>query len=321
MKVAVVQTRWADDPADGLRNARQAIEDATVGGDIDMICFPEFLLGPPWYMPGQDHLRGVTDTPVPSPVIDGFQDLARRRATSIVLGSIVEDLCDGMYRNVSLLIDRNGTIVGRAVKAHAFGNEMVVCRQAEALNVMETEFGRIGIAVCSDFWVPEVIRLMAVSGARTIFVPGGTLRQNQSLMVNALSTAAYLNGVNIVYASSVGVVRGRRGDRVVEIHFTGTSLVASPDGVVAQAGSDKPEILIVDLDRRVGGAGPSLTDADRWHALRRPDGYRALLGPYTGARRDLAAELRTSLSGTDSGDDAAAAATIEGASVAERAVS
>lgn len=291
MRVAVVQTQWVDDHEDGLRNAHQAIEDVCRGGDIDLVCFPEFLLGPPWYMPGQDGLKGRTDTPIPGPVVDGFQALAREHGTHILLGSIVEDLQDGMYRNTSLLIGRQGVITGHAVKAHAFGNEMVVCRQADSLGVMATEFGKIGIAVCSDFWIPEVIRMLALAGARTIFVPGGTLGQNQPLMVNALRTAAYLNDVNIVYASSVGVVRGKRGDRLVEIHFAGTSLVALPEGVIAQAGSDKPEVLVVDIDE------PPAGDGHRWQQLRRPDAYERLLTPYVGVNRDLAEELRASLTG------------------------
>ncbi|MCI3240078.1 carbon-nitrogen hydrolase family protein [Streptomyces spinosisporus] len=309
MRVAVVQTQWVDDHEDGLRNAHQAIEDVCSAGDIDLVCFPEFLLGPPWYMPGQDGLKGRTDTPIPGPVVDGFQTLARKLGTHILLGSIVEDLQDGMYRNTSLLIGRQGVITGRAIKAHAFGNEMVVCRQADSLGVMSTEFGQIGIAVCSDFWIPEVIRLLALAGARTIFVPGGTLGQNQPLMVNALRTAAYLNDVNIVYASSVGVVRGKRGDRLVEIHFAGTSLVARPEGVIAQAGSDKPEVLVVDLDE------PAPGDGRRWQQLRRPGAYQKLLTPYAGQNRDLAAELRASLTGGQGphrGPAAAATSATEG---------
>jgi N-carbamoylputrescine amidase len=202
-----------------------------------------------------------------------------------------------MYRNTSLLIGRQGAIAGRAIKAHAFGNEMVVCRQADKLGVMQTEFGLIGVAVCSDFWIPEVIRLLSISGARTIFVPGGTLRQNQSLMVNALRTAAYLNNVNIVYASSVGLITGMRGDRLVQIHFAGTSLVTTPSGIIAQAGTDEPQVLVVDLGSSSEGADPAGADGRRWRDMRRPGSYGQLLNGYVGARRDLAAELRLSMAG------------------------
>ncbi|MFD9686360.1 carbon-nitrogen hydrolase family protein [Kitasatospora sp. NPDC059146] len=305
MKVAVVQTLWVEDPAEGLQNAFRAVEEVCAGGDVDVVCFPEFFLGPPWYMPGQDHLRGRTDTPIPGRIVDGFRELARGLRTNVLLGSIVEDLRDGMYRNTSLFIDRQGVVADSAIKAHAFGNEMVVCRQAESLGVMTTEFGLVGVAVCSDFWIPEVIRLLAVAGARTIFVPGGTLLQNQSLMVNALSSAAYLNDVNIVYASSVGVVRGKRGDRLVEVRFAGTSLVTGPEGVIAQAGTDEPEVLVVDLDpdgADPGDAGSPPGDGRRWIGMRRPQAYGALLGDYVGARRDLAAELRTAIAPTGGAD-------------------
>ncbi|MET9665565.1 carbon-nitrogen hydrolase family protein [Streptomyces sp. NPDC006475] len=290
MKVAVVQTRWADDPADGLRNAHQAIEEATESGDVDVLCFPEFFLGPPWYMPGQDHLRGRTDTRIPGPVIETFQKLAQSTSTNMVLGAIVEELDDGKYSNTSLFLDRDGEIAGRASKAHMFGNEIVVCRAADSLGVIETDVGRVGLAVCSDFWVPEAIRVMALAGVHTVFVPGGTLRQNQALMVNALRTTAYLNGVNVVYASSVGLVEGTRGDRVVQIHFAGTSLVVSPEGVMAQAGSARPQILHADL-----APPPEHNDGRHWLGMRRPKAYTPLLGEYAGMSRDLAEELRSNL--------------------------
>jgi predicted amidohydrolase len=295
MKVAVVQTRWADDPGTGLHSAYEALARATSGGDVDVVCFPEFLLGPPWYMPGQDRLRGVTDTPIPSPIIERFQSIAHESKTYVVLGTVVEDLRDGKYRNTSLLIDRSGNIAGQAVKAHAFGNEMVVCRQAESIGVLETDCGTIAVAVCSDFWIPEVIRMQALAGARTILVPGGTLRQNQALLTNALSSAAYLNDVNIVYASSVGVVHGMRGGRPVEIHFAGTSLVTTPDGVLAQASHDTPEILTVDLNEPDGSPEPGEGDGGIWRRMRHPESYAPLLETYVGACRDLAAELRSNL--------------------------
>jgi predicted amidohydrolase len=290
MKVALIQTQWVDDPAEGLETAYRSIQDATSGGDIDVVLFPEFLLGPPWYMPGQDHLQGRTDTPIPSPIIDRFQSLAAEARTNVVLGTIVEALDNGKYRNTSLVIDRDGQIVGRAIKAHAFGNEMVVCEQADNIGVLNTDVGTIGVAVCSDFWIPEVIRIQALAGAHTIFVPGGTLLQNQDLMVNALSSTAYLNGVNIVYASSVGVVRGMRGERLVEINFSGTSLVATPERVVARASQDAPEILTVDL----GDINPD-GDWRPWRELRKPGAYERITGQYVGVERDLAAELQANI--------------------------
>lgn len=47
MRVAVVQTQWVDDHEDGLRNAHRAIEDVCSGGDIDLVCFPEFCSARP----------------------------------------------------------------------------------------------------------------------------------------------------------------------------------------------------------------------------------------------------------------------------------
>ncbi|EPH06183.1 hypothetical protein HMPREF1531_00832 [Propionibacterium sp. oral taxon 192 str. F0372] len=292
MKVAVIQSEWIENIEEALERAYRAVRDIAQYGHVDFVCFPEFFLGPPWYMPGQGELKGVTDTVIPGPITDEFCELARSVGTHIVLGSLVENMTDGMYRNSSLLINPTGHIAGNAVKAHAFGNEMVLCCQADSLETFDTGLGRIGVAVCSDFWIPEVIRVFALAHARIIFVPGGTLIQNQSLMVNALSTAAYMNGVYLVYASSVGRVQGRRGERKVEVRFAGTSLVADPNGtVIARAGSDGTQTLLVDLDlERLNDC-----DARSWIAQRRPQAYQPLLDPYVGIRRDLTAELQMNI--------------------------
>src|SRR4051812_13215992 len=103
MKVGIIQTCWQDDPVENLPHVYEAVDELCSAQRLDLVCLPEFFLGPPWYMPGQDGLKGITDTPIPSPTIHLFRALARKHSVHLLLGSIVESLPDGMYRNTSIL--------------------------------------------------------------------------------------------------------------------------------------------------------------------------------------------------------------------------
>lgn len=307
MKVAMIQTIWQKDPRDNLISACKAVENSCLENSVDIVCLPEFFLGPPWYMPGQNSLKGITDTTIPGSVTEEFRKLARKHKVYILLGSMVEELADGNYCNTAILLDRNGEIAGRAHKVHMFANEMVVCKPGENIDVIDTEFGLIGIAVCSDFWVPETIRMLALKGAHTIFIPGGSLKQNLDAMINAFSTTAYLNCVNLIYISPVGEVHGIRGGRQITVSFAGTSLAATPKGILAKAPSDDASTEIVNIspkeieELRI----PSKTD-DSWQSLilRNPNAYRYLLQNYADMGRDLVAETQTSIQQTSAVSEA-----------------
>lgn len=301
MKIGVVQTQWRPDPTENASFVYDQVDDVCRGAGLDLVCVPEFFLGPPWYMPGQANLKGITDTRIPGPVTTLFRALARKHCVHLLLGSMVEELPDGGYCNTAILLDRSGDIVGRARKLHAFANEAVVCQQGNSIEVIDCELGRLGIAVCSDFWVPETIRILALKGAHTVFIPGGSLQQNLDAMINAFQATAYLNCVNLVYASPVGEIVGIRGGRQIRVSFAGTSLVANPTGLVARASPDGPDRLVVDLsEREVLALRERGALDDTWHSLglRRPAAYAGILEPFVGLGRDLVAETRTSMEQT-----------------------
>ncbi|MCP3098097.1 carbon-nitrogen hydrolase family protein [Myxococcus sp. K15C18031901] len=301
MKVGIVQTQWRADPTENVFFVYDQVEEICQGMGLDLVCLPEFFLGPAWYMPGQADLKGITDTRIPGPVTTLFRALARKHRVHILLGSMVEELPDGGYCNTAVLLDRQGEIVGRAHKVHAFANEVVVCRPGNSVDVIDCELGRLGIAVCSDFWVPETIRMLALKGAHTVLIPGGSLKQNLDAMINAFRATAFLNCVNLVYASPVGEITGIRGGRQIRVAFAGTSLAASPLGLLARGAEDRSDSLVVDLSaEHVLSLRERRADDDTWQGLglRRPEAYGGVLEGFVGQGRDLVAETRTSMSQT-----------------------
>lgn len=294
MKIALIQSVWQADPRDNLRHVLDMIDAACRERRPDIVCLAEFFLGPAWYMPGQAHLRGVTDTTLDSPIFEQLAAMARKHRVYMVCGSVVEQMADGRYCNTSLLLNRDGMPIGQANKIHPFANEAVSCVAGDAMDVHETEFGKIGIAVCSDFWIPETIRILALKGATTIFLPGGSLRQNLAAMINAFRATAYLSAVNMAYCGPVGKITGVRGNTSITVEFAGTSLIATPQGLLSQAPPDAAAVLEATLSHEaILALRAENTADDTWQGLglRQPAAYGALMDEYVGLNRDLAAEI------------------------------
>jgi N-carbamoylputrescine amidase len=109
--------------------------------------------------------------------------------------------------------------------------------------VYETEFGRIGIAICYDRHYPEYMRALALGGAEVVFVPqaGAVGEWPEGLYEAEMRVAAFQNGFFTALCNRVG--------KEPKLEFSGESFVCSPDGVViARAGRGAEETLLCDLD-------------------------------------------------------------------------
>ena len=87
--------------------------------------------------------------PIPGPSFDAVADRARKFSTYVLAG-FYQRLGDAIL-NVGALIDREGQLVGTYVKQHPTPGEIdqgVVPGNADG--VFETDFGRIGVAICFD---------------------------------------------------------------------------------------------------------------------------------------------------------------------------
>jgi predicted amidohydrolase len=169
-KVALIQTRWREEVEDNRERVLAMVDEAGGAGPLDLICLPEFFLGAPWYFPGRGHLKGVVDDTIPGRTIDSLAERAARYRCYILCGTIVEREGD-RYFNTSVLVDPRGHIVGKARKIHRYSAEMLAVEAGEGQLLVETPFGRVGVCVCSDFWIQEMPRLLALRGAEITITP------------------------------------------------------------------------------------------------------------------------------------------------------
>ena len=153
----------------------------------------------------------------------------------------------------------------------------------------DTKYGKIGVQICWDQWYPEGSRLTALSGAQVIFYPTSIgWHPHEKVEFGAAQLDAWrtiqrahaiANGIYVAVVNRVGYEgKPETGDPGLE--FWGNSFVADPFGqLVAQASSDKEEILVVECD-------PAKSEDTRrnWPFLRdrRIDAYHPITNRWLG---------------------------------------
>jgi predicted amidohydrolase len=242
--VAVVQSHWHGTPEENLDTMLRLLDGITE--PVELICLPEFFLGAPWYFPGRAHLREQLEQTIPGPATDALARVATEKGCYVLCGTLVERDGDRSY-NTSALLDDSGKVVAKARKIHRFSAEMLSIRAGEGQVLVDTPFGKLGICVCSDFWVVEMPRMLALQGAEIIAVPGAALVRNLGITRPCIQANSCFNVCYTVFAGGVGAVTGERAGRTVSIAVGGCSTVAGPEGILA--GLDGEEaVLRVELD-------------------------------------------------------------------------
>lgn len=140
--------------------------DRAAAGSPDIILLPDAITAIGVFA---DDLTALTDT------VGGeiHKEISARAARygAYVIYTIYER--DGAHIfATSVLVDRSGAIAGRHRKTQTpVGEAMRGFAPGEALDVFETDFGRIGILICGETLFPETARVLALAGAEIIFVP------------------------------------------------------------------------------------------------------------------------------------------------------
>ncbi len=180
--------------------------------------------------------------PIPGPVTEQLAARARRHGLYIV-GSFYEDAGDGVYYNSAPLIAPDGRIAGVYRKTHLFDaprradikggiRESDKVRPGNDLPVFETDFGPLGISVCSDLRFPEIYRTMTLKGARLIVCASAFLSPRIDHWEFFLRARAAENQVFVVASGQYGT-EPRSG-----ISYVGRSMVVDPWGVITATAPD-----------------------------------------------------------------------------------
>ena len=280
VRAAITQTTWTGDKESMLDKHEQFARDAAAQG-AQVICFQELFYGPVL----RHHRRTRSTTASPSrPTARSCSGSPRspKELGLVMVLPIYEEAETGVYYNTAVLVDADGTILGKYRKHHLphldrFWEKFYFRPGNLGYPVFETAVGRVGMYICYDRHFPEGWRELGLADAHMVFNPNATKPglSNRLWEVEG-PAAAVANGYFVLQPNRVGREDNEYGDLAVD--FYGTSQVIDPRGnFVGERGSgDHEELLVRDLDLEMVR---EMRDDWQFYRDRRPDSYTRIAKP------------------------------------------
>jgi len=233
-----------------------------------------------------DELNAYYETEMPGPETQPLFDEAQSLGIGFYLG-YAELTPEGNRYNSSVLVERDGSIIGNYRKVHMPGHEEHEPERPfqhlerryfeegpEGFDVWEAFGGVVGMALCNDRRWPETYRVMGLQGVELVLIgyntpmhyaPDPSQNPLQSFHNRLVMQAgAYQNGTWVIGVAKGGVEEG--------VDSLAESMIIAPSGqVVAQAETDGDELIVADCDLDwCKHYKDTLFDFDRY---RRPEVY------------------------------------------------
>lgn len=233
VRLAVVQprTRLGADEASNVKEAVRYIDEAA-GRGAQLVLFPETYPGP-WtarnrYQP-----------------LDTLAAQARASGVWVVAGTTepVPGRPDG-FHIVCALIGPDGAVAGKYRRTCPVGPYIYKggpfwdfeYTAADELPVFETPLGTLGILICSEAFVPELARILALKGAEIILMPAGRVVDFNENWLTLVRARAIENLA--ITATTQNLISNE-----------GMAMIASPERVLAQSTAEGILVADLDLDR------------------------------------------------------------------------
>jgi predicted amidohydrolase len=145
----------------------------------------------------------------------------------------------------------------------------------------------VGVLICSELWLPEVARSLAVAGAEVLLAPAGGRLTRVAPNWRLLARARAIENL-----CHLALTQALFGDEA------GSALIAGPEDVLAE--SSEPGLLVADVDL---GRARWLRAGD--DSMLEPKPFASLPGLLRARRPELYGELTTQRSGLYDYDAAA----------------
>src|SRR6266542_4297316 len=259
----------------------------------DLVVFPELALTtffPRWYMTDQAEVDAWFEREMPNAATRPLFERARQYRIGISFG-YAELTPDGQHFNTSILVDRDGKIVGKYRKVHLPGHaEFDPQRSFQHLEkryfepgdlgfpVWRTMGGVLGMCICNDRRWPETYRVMGLQGVEMVLLgyntpvhhPPAPEHDLLGLFHNHLvmQAGAYQNGTWVVGVAKCGREEG--------CDMIGQSAIIAPSGeIVAMCSTLDDELITAGCDLDAGRSYKETVFNFARH--RRPEHYRMIV--------------------------------------------
>ena len=171
------------------------------------------------------------------PIQDFLREQASKQGIWIVAGTIPLEAHDAKHvRAACLVLNDQGEQVARYDKIHLFDvhlsesgdtyNESETIEPGDKISVVDTPFGRLGLAICYDLRFPELFRRMADERVELIAVPSAFTAITGRAHWETLVRARAIENLSYVIAAAQG------GYHVNGRETYGDSMIVNPWGQV-----------------------------------------------------------------------------------------
>ena len=261
VNVGLIQMKCSDDLEENFEKTLEKIKDLAKSG-ANIICTQE-LFKSKYFCQVEDwsYFKLAEEMNENSKTIKTLQTMAKDLKV-VIIASLFEKRTEGIYHNTAVVIDADGSYLGKYRKMHIpddphFYEKFYFTPGDLGYKTFKTKYADIGVLICWDQWYPEAARLTALSGAKILFYPTaiGWLPSEKEEFGNSQYNAwetiqrshAVANGCYVVAINRVGYEESP--DENEGIEFWGQSFVSNPYGELLVKGSvDKEENIVCEVD-------------------------------------------------------------------------
>jgi len=259
-KIGVVQMTMSENVDDNLQRAVEFVKEAA-GRGAKIVCLPEMFRSLYFCQREDVKLFDLAET-IPGPSTESLGKVARDHGVTVI-APVFEKRAIGLHHNSLAVLGNDGKVSGIYRKMHipddpAYYEKYYFVPGDLGWKTFETPEATIGTLICWDQWFPEGARLTALRGAEILFYPtaigwhpaekDAVGKSQRDAWQTIQRSHAIANGLYVAAVNRTGhevLTEGTDG-----IQFWGTSFVSDPFGVVvAEAGTDTEEVLVVEIDR------------------------------------------------------------------------
>ena len=241
---------------------------------VQVLCFQE-VFTQPYFCPSQDTKWYRAAERIPDGHTTQLMREYAKKYGMVLVVPLYEEEMTGVYYNAAAVIDADGSYLGKYRKSHlpqvaGFWEKFFFKPGNLGYPMFQTAHCKLGVYICYDRHFPEGWRALALNGAEYVVNPSATVAGlSQYIWEIEQPAAAVANGY---YVGAINRVGSEAPWNIGT--FYGSSYFVNPRGkIVAQAGADRDELLVADLDMDMVR---EVRDLWQFFRDRRPESYGSL---------------------------------------------
>lgn len=183
-------------------------------------------------------------------VLSQLSEIAREYKSYVHCGGVLFKE-NGKCYNRTYVFNREGSVIAKYDKIHLFnyfgGNEGSYTYPGDKIKVVDTDFGKIGLAICFDLRYPEHFTKLVRQGAEIFVVPAAwsvVKKAPEDYKKQFIENWRTINKARAFDNAAFLVTANNAGDMHPMFNGIGHSMIVDYEGKIYQEADEKPEKTI-----------------------------------------------------------------------------